>query len=139
MAVKISAKGLFLILFGLALVWLYVGCSGHTENSIDIDYGRMMEMLSSINPPVIFDVRTPHEFSGEYGHIPGARLIPLHTINDSLDVFRSFETEDMVIVCRTGRRSTIAVRELRNAGLDNIYNLKGGMRNWVYYGGPTER
>jgi rhodanese-related sulfurtransferase len=94
-------------------------------------------MLSSDNPPAIVDVRTPAEFTGELGHIPGARLVPLNLLGDSLGVLSQYKERDLILVCRTGRRSGIAARELAKVGFARVYNLQGGMVQWNHARGTA--
>jgi sulfur dioxygenase len=76
----------------------------------------------------IVDVREPGEFSGPLGHIPGAMLIPLGTLRDRVGEIRP--RQPVVMVCRSGARSAQAMVILRNAGLEKVANLSGGMLRW---------
>jgi rhodanese-related sulfurtransferase len=121
-----------LILSVLAVIIIFA-CSGGNDNNsnlINIDYIKAQEMIASENPPVIFDVRTLEEFNGELGHLEGARLIPHNLVKDSLDIFNSYEGKNILLVCRTGRRSKIAGNVLSELGIENVYNLRGGMTAW---------
>jgi rhodanese-related sulfurtransferase len=76
----------------------------------------------------IVDVREPGEFNGPLGHVPGARLIPLGTLDEksaSLD-----KDQPVVVVCRSGARSAQATLMLGKAGFDKVANLSGGMLRW---------
>ena len=73
----------------------------------------------------IVDVREPHEFVGELGHIEGAESIPAGEIAQAaLDW--SFDTP-LLVVCRSGRRSRGICDQLINRGFRNVVNLRGGM------------
>jgi len=114
-----------------AILFIATSCVNNTDsNLIDIDYVQAIEMISSENPPVIFDVRSLEEFNGELGHLDGARLIPHYLVKDSLELFQNFDGRDILLVCRTGRRSKIAGNDLSGLGIKNIYNLSGGMKSW---------
>ncbi|HEX6157274.1 MAG TPA: rhodanese-like domain-containing protein [Burkholderiales bacterium] len=76
----------------------------------------------------IVDVREPAEFNGPLGHVPGARLIPLGTLNEHISSLK--KTEPMVVVCRSGARSAQATVLLGKAGFDKVANLSGGMLRW---------
>lgn len=76
----------------------------------------------------LVDVRRPDEFTGELGHIPGARLLVLDTLPDHLDDLPKDQT--IVFVCRSGGRSGRATAFALNEGLQNVYNMKGGMLRW---------
>ncbi|HEY5928249.1 MAG TPA: MBL fold metallo-hydrolase [Kofleriaceae bacterium] len=76
----------------------------------------------------LVDVREPQEFTGELGHVPGARLVPLTKLMDaSAEWDRDAE---IVLVCRSGGRSAWAAIELAKRGFRHLYNLRGGMLAW---------
>ncbi len=85
----------------------------------------------------LIDVREPHEFTGELGHIPGAKLVPLGTLEDAASTWP--RDEEFVLVCRSGARSGRATALLASMGFTRAYNMAGGM---MAYGGqnlPVER
>ncbi len=77
-------------------------------------------------PLDIVDVREPREF--RLGHIAEARSVPLSTILTD-DVKFSPERQ-VVLVCRSGRRSRRAAVALRGIGCSNVVVLDGGMIAW---------
>ena len=81
---------------------------------------------------VLVDCREPDEWT--QGHIAGARLIPLGTISDRAGELAG--DEPVVVYCKGGLRSAEAFRKLRQAGLQNVCYLEGGMTAWC---GETER
>lgn len=73
----------------------------------------------------IVDVREPHEYVGELGHIEGAVSIPRGEIlQASLDW--DFDAP-LLMVCRSGRRSRGVCDQLAKRGFRNLVNLRGGM------------
>lgn len=83
--------------------------------------------------PLIVDVREPHEY--EAVHIDGARLAPLGKVESQLgDVEKSRE---IVLVCRSGRRSGKAYELLAARGFTNLRNVEGGMIAWEKNGYPV--
>jgi sulfur-carrier protein adenylyltransferase/sulfurtransferase len=81
----------------------------------------------------LIDVR--EEFEYEIVNI-GGELVPLGTIEDSLDKLRS--DKRVVMLCRSGARSARAIETLeRKYGFANLYNLKGGVLAWVNEIDPT--
>jgi adenylyltransferase/sulfurtransferase len=74
----------------------------------------------------LIDVREPGEW--DIARLPGARLLPLATLADSLD---SIDGErEIVVYCRTGLRGERAARMLRAAGFGRVRNLAGGINRW---------
>lgn len=87
---------------------------------------------------LIVDVRGADEFNGELGHIPGAHRI---TLGDDLKHFLEGydRAEEIVFVCRSGRRSEEAVKLGRQLGFMKTANLAGGMQRWNECGFLVER
>jgi adenylyltransferase/sulfurtransferase len=73
----------------------------------------------------LIDVREPYEW--QLGRLPTARLIPLGQLPAALSTLDS--TRDIVVYCRSGRRSADATMELRAAGFRAV-NLAGGILRW---------
>lgn len=84
----------------------------------------------------IIDVREPDEFTGSFGHIADASLIPLGQLGTALE---SIDKErPIVAVCRSGGRSAQAYVLLKKAGFEHVANLKGGMMRWHEFGLPVD-
>jgi rhodanese-related sulfurtransferase len=92
---------------------------------------EVAELLGKPEAPVIVDVREPDEYAE--GHIPGSRLIPLGTLPERMAEIPS--EGEVIVVCRSGGRSTAACQHLQAAGY-RVKNLTGGMIGWR---GPVER
>ena len=74
----------------------------------------------------LLDVRQPGEY--EKSRIPGARLIPLP---DLLNHIEELSLEKPVIVYwAVGGRSRAAAQLLSGQGFKEVYNLKGGIKEW---------
>jgi len=95
----------------------------------EIDVEELRARLGSGRAPVILDVRENHEWSisnlGPYG----AKLVPLGRLQEVLSELDP--EEDLVIYCRTGHRSAIAVKQLASVGFDRALNLRGGINEWA--------
>ncbi len=77
----------------------------------------------------LVDVRSAEEFNGELGHIPGAELVPQ---GEALEKFLQVgdRLEQLVFICRTGRRSEEATRFSLQLGYRHTANMVGGMTEW---------
>ncbi len=80
---------------------------------------------------ILIDVREQDEF--ESGHIPKAVNIPLSTIQDNTEKFRS--EFDVYIVCRSGSRSLSACEYLHDRDIINVVNVATGTLGWQTAGG----
>ena len=75
---------------------------------------------SNISGPVIIDVRTPQEFAT--GSIEGAVNLPLKGLPDSLLNEGIELDEEVVVYCRSGRRSAEAKTLLKAAGFELVFD-----------------
>jgi len=91
-----------------------------------IDAGSLATRLADAHPPVVLDVRTPHEW--EVDHIEGAKNVPLSRLPASLnDLPRD---RDLVVHCAGGYRSSIAISLLQQSGFTALTELAGGISAW---------
>jgi SulP family sulfate permease len=88
---------------------------------------QLRQKLQTDKPPVVIDVRERREF--RRGHIPQAQLIPLpQMISEPPDLSNN---QEVVLVCRTGRRSLRAACAIQNKGYQgHMTILEGGMLAW---------
>jgi adenylyltransferase/sulfurtransferase len=73
----------------------------------------------------ILDVREPHEY--QICHLNG-KLIPLGELPRRVSELDS--SKEMVVHCRSGKRSADAIQFLQKAGFKKLWNLKGGTLAW---------
>ena len=74
----------------------------------------------------VIDVREPYEFA--IARIPGTKLIPLGQIAE-----RSGELDansEIILHCRSGKRSADALNQLKAKGFKNLKNVTGGITAW---------
>lgn len=96
------------------------------------------QALAAKDPrPRIVDVREPSEFTGELGHLPGARLVPLGTLENEAPAWA--RESPIVVVCRSGTRSAKAAELLVRLGFLQVLNLTGGTQAHVNAGLPVDR
>lgn len=87
---------------------------------------------------LIIDVRRSSEFTGELGHIEGAKLITLG--NDLVQFLQDYDcNKEIVFVCRSGARSGQATAFSQELGYKNTANMIGGMILWNELKYPTQR
>ena len=86
----------------------------------------MMDANDSI---ILVDVRTLSEYQS--GHIEGALLLPLDTIEAQAESVIPDKEAVYIIYCRSGNRSSQAVSLLYSMGYISLYDL-GGIIDWPY-------
>lgn len=111
----------------------FCGVPGHDHESgsagaeWDISARELARRLSESNPPLLLDVREPHEL--QISALAEAINIPLGTLAARLSELDS--ARDMVVLCKAGTRSARALELLISAGFKRIKNLQGGINAWA--------
>jgi len=75
----------------------------------------------------LLDVRQPEEY--EEGHLPGAILISLPELGDSLR--RLDAARPTIVYCAVGGRSRAAAQFLAHRGFERVYSVTGGINAWT--------
>ena len=86
---------------------------------------------------VVLDVRTPAEFAA--GHVPGARNVSHDQLAAKLPELGDLKHKQVVLYCRSGRRTLLAEETLRNAGFTKLLHLEGDYLAWEAARRPIER
>jgi len=84
--------------------------------------------LADDSPPVVVDVRSPQEFTGELGHLEGALNLPLDQLADRCHELPT--DRPLVLVCHTDRRSRAAAKLLHARGFHDLRIVRRGMTAW---------
>ena len=91
---------------------------------MDITVQELKERLDKGEKLNLFDVREPNEY--EEDNI-GATLIPLGDLSYRLDELDGLQDEEVIVHCRSGKRSGMAQQILEQNGFNNVRNVIGGM------------
>lgn len=88
---------------------------------------ELQEILDTKDKNIkIIDVREPEEYIS--GHIPGVPLIPMNQIPSKLGELEP--AEEYIFICRSGNRSHMVAKFLKDNGIENVTNFNGGMLSW---------
>jgi phage shock protein E len=85
---------------------------------------------------VVLDVRTPAEFAA--GHVPGARNMPHDLLSSKIAEIDGLRDKQVVLYCRSGRRTLLAEDTLRKAGFTKLLHLQGDYLAWEAEHRPIE-
>ena len=134
-----------LVLAGAALV---AGCGGNGTSPYEQEVpGPRQTGVLRIEPRALatrleaneglrlIDVRTPEEFAA--GHIAGAENIPLARFDPA--ALDPADRREIVLYCRTARRSAEAADRLSRATGKPAVHMAGGIVAWKAAGLPTTR
>ena len=95
---------------------------------------KAKELMGSENDVFLLDVRTKEEYNES--HIKTAHLIPVQELEQNIDLIP--KDRNVVVYCASGKRSARACGILKNKGLKALYNIEGGIRQWMADGYPVE-
>ncbi|XP_023545011.1 thiosulfate sulfurtransferase 18-like isoform X1 [Cucurbita pepo subsp. pepo] len=77
-------------------------------------------------------VNIPYQFNSPDGRVKNDRFLE--------DVSAVFKKDDRLVVgCRSGVRSLLAIEDLRNDGFKHLTDLGGGHLAWLEYGFPVAK
>jgi adenylyltransferase/sulfurtransferase len=96
------------------------------HSGASVSAAQLQTMIDSGEKFTLVDVRRPGEYRA--GHLPGARLIPLDKIQSGY--FPLSKDQEIVLYCRSGHRSGMALSILSKRGYENIRHLEGGILTW---------
>ena len=98
----------------------------------EISVQELKEKLDSGEDFQLIDVREDFEY--ETSNL-GGKHIPLGGILIEADQVE--KDKPVVLMCRSGKRSSVALYQLEQQGYTNLYNLKGGILAWQAEIDPT--
>ena len=92
--------------------------------------------LAAGGKPMLLDVREPAEF--DLLRIPGSINVPRGVLEQSCEwdydetvpELASGRDMEIVVICRSGKRSVLAADMLQRMGFSNVVSLKTGVRGW---------
>ena len=106
----------------------------------EIDAVEFKSRLGQGKDVILIDCREQDEWDG--GHIAQAILAPLSDFENQIDKLESENTmakdKEIVIHCRSGKRSMRACEFLADRGYAHLVNLEGGILGWEEEGFPVE-
>lgn len=90
----------------------------------------------NINNPefVLWDVRTPLEFQSS--HLEGAENVDYQS-NFKAEIQTMDKGKKYLLYCKSGIRSANAMQVMLHFGFSEVYNMLGGITNWVDQGLPV--
>ena len=108
---------------------IFVGEKGENSMYVEITATEAKKIMDSGDDYVVLDVREQNEFNA--GHIPGSILIPYTQIDAKAETMLPNKDKQILVYCRSGRRSKIASESLAKLGYTNVKEF-GGIIDWPY-------
>jgi len=97
---------------------------------MDITVQELKERLDRGEKVNLIDVREEYEYTEDN---LGGELIPLGDLPHRIDELEERSGEEIIVQCRSGKRSEQAQRFLEQNGFTNVRNLIGGILAYRAY------
>lgn len=96
---------------------------------MDITVQELKQRLDKGENFVFIDVRETFEYA-EFNL--GAQLIPLAAVAQAaMTELSDYKNDEIVVHCRSGKRSATAQALMQQLGFKNVRNLEGGVLAWI--------
>jgi rhodanese-related sulfurtransferase len=133
-----------IILLSVMIMAIFSGCVSDTKppgktQYTDISAQQGKEMIDT-GEVFILDVRTQEEYAS--GHINGSTLLAVQDIPEQelVEKLKEIPKDRKILVyCKSGRRSAQASGILAENGFAQVYNMQGGITEWVNAGYEVEK
>lgn len=121
----------------VAMSFLGFGCQSGESGSIrQISAEEFKGVLDRDSSVALIDVRTQEEY--EQVRVPHIKArIEYQDIAAQIDTTRFPKDLPVYLICRSGRRSLVAAKELSDLGYRQPINIAGGTLAWEKAGYPT--
>ncbi|UYN88894.1 MAG: rhodanese-like domain-containing protein [Anaerolineales bacterium] len=154
MKVKLNRRGMLFKIIRVVTSKLIRG-EYHFSNVTEISSEELQQHMASSAPPLLIDVRDANEYNSGFGHLPGARHLPLMELVVKFpsaerfkEAIKGLEAQlmelepymegEVVTICPGGGFSLVAAEIMAEAGFKNVKSLAGGADGWFKDGYPTE-
>ena len=116
----------YILMIALVIGGLFMFMQNGNANQT-MKYEELQNKLNAQENFVLLDVRTQEEFDA--GHIASAILLPYDEIALKAATVLPDKEKEIVLYCRSGRRSAIAKKALVELGYKDIEDF-GGINRW---------
>ena len=96
---------------------------------IDLGQEELLKKLDDDDKAFIVDVRTKEEY--EESHIPNSTLMDIKDPKSFIEEIENLDKDlNYYVYCHSGVRSVQACQIMKTFGINNVYNLLGGISEW---------
>ncbi len=132
-----------IIILGIVILAIFSGCVSDTKPTMKNQYTdiSVQQAKGMIDRQEVFilDVRTEGEYAA--GHIKGSTLLAVQDIpkQELAEKLKEIPKDRKILVyCRSGSRSAKASGILAENGFAQVYNMQGGITEWINAGYKVE-
>ena len=107
-------------------------CTLFNNESINqMNSDELMEFIE-LNDAILVDVRTEDEYNS--GYIENSLNIDYFSNDFSVNADKLDKNTPIILYCRSGNRSSMSANKISKLGFKEIYNLEGGILEWIEEG-----
>jgi len=107
-------------------------CSLINNESINqMNSDELIEFIE-LNDAILVDVRTEDEYNS--GYIENSLNIDYFSNDFSVNADKLDKSKPIILYCRSGKRSSMSANKISKLGFKEIYNLEGGILEWIEEG-----
>ena len=114
---------IFSIIFSCSLI--------NNESINQMNSDELIEFIE-LNDAILVDVRTEDEYNS--GYIESSLNIDYFSNEFSVNADKLDKTIPIILYCRSGKRSSMSANKISKLGFKEIYNLEGGILEWIEEG-----
>jgi len=119
---------------GVMLLWSFFG--NRLRGIKEIDLVAAMQRINHQNA-LVLDVREQNEYDA--GHIINSKLIPAGKLLERIGELEKYRERPIIVLCRSGQRSSSACAVLGKQGFTQAHTLSGGILAWQKASLPLEK
>jgi len=94
----------------------------------NVNSSELTQLVNHKNA-VLIDTRSENDFN--QGHIVNATNIPLADLVSGNKSIENLKGNDVIAYCVSGMTSKTACKHLLKSGVENVFNLTGGINSWI--------
>ena len=116
----------------LLVAFTIFSCSLINNESINqMNSDELIEFIE-LNDAILVDVRTEDEYNS--GYIENSLNIDYFSNAFSVNADKLDKSTPIILYCRSGKRSSMSANKISKLGFKEIYNLEGGILEWIEEG-----
>ena len=116
----------------LLVAFTIFSCSLINNESINqMNSDELIDFIE-LNDAVLVDVRTEDEYNS--GYIENSLNIDYFSNEFSVNADKLDKNTPIILYCRSGNRSSMSANKISKLGFKEIYNLEGGILEWIEEG-----
>ena len=116
----------------LLVAFTIFSCSLINNESINqMNSDELIDFIE-LNDAILVDVRTEDEYNS--GYIENSLNIDYFSNEFSVNADKLDKNTPIILYCRSGNRSSMSANKISKLGFNEIYNLEGGILEWIKEG-----